>query len=46
MARYPKISYVTDGFGRIVTIKARPIAPSESYIFLSMGATIVPALPI
>ena len=41
-----QISYVTDGFGRLVTVKARPIAPSESYIFLSMGATIVPALPI
>ena len=46
VARCPKISYVTNGFGRLVTVKARPIAPSESYIFLSMGATIVPALPI
>ena len=46
VARWPQIHFVTDGFGRLVTVKARPIAPSESYIFLSMGATIVPALPI
>ena len=46
VVRWPQIHYVTDGFGRIVTINARAIAPSEAYIFLSMGASIVPARPI
>ena len=47
-ARWPTIPFAgpTYGFGRLATINARPITPSEAYTFLSMGVSIVPALPI